>query len=97
MIRLTFEIERDPETPSAFIGHCIELNVVSAGASPLAAMQATASAVAMLRASADIEAMAAGFARRVSEARAACPVIGCGLCIKYGEAIGFWYRPEHAI
>jgi hypothetical protein len=97
MIRLTFEIKQDPETPSVWVGHCVELDVVSAGTSPLAAMQATASAVAMLRASADIEAMAAGFARRVTEARAACPVIGCGLCIKYGDAIGFWYCPEHAI
>jgi len=50
-IRLTFELSQEPELPDQWVGRCIELDISSAGMSPLRALEATAAAVRMIVAS----------------------------------------------
>ena len=47
-IRLTFELSQEPELPDQWVGRCVELDVISAGMSPLRTLEATAEAVRMI-------------------------------------------------
>jgi hypothetical protein len=47
-ISLTFELSQEPELPDQWVGRCIELDISSAGMSPLRALEATAAAVRMI-------------------------------------------------